>query len=53
MASYDAHRMLVTGWGDQVALDDVGLYWVSLPLMTAISELRDRVEEVHPFMVRS
>ncbi|TCD63023.1 hypothetical protein EIP91_006086 [Steccherinum ochraceum] len=39
IASYDAYRMLANGWGNQAALDDVGLYWVGLPLMTAISGL--------------
>ncbi|TCD63231.1 hypothetical protein EIP91_005816 [Steccherinum ochraceum] len=36
LATSDAFRLFARGWGDPMALDDVGLYWLSLVIMTTL-----------------
>ena len=37
LATYDAFRQLASGWGNPVELDDIGLYWFSIIILTGIS----------------
>ncbi|KAH8088922.1 hypothetical protein BXZ70DRAFT_500245 [Cristinia sonorae] len=36
VATYDGFRVFVTGWGDSPVLDDIGLFWLSIPVLTGI-----------------
>ena len=39
MSTYDAFRVFALGWGDPQQLDDIGLYWFDIVILTALSEL--------------
>ena len=43
LATYDAFRQFVWGWGNSAKLDSVGFYWISAVIMTALSGLLCRM----------
>lgn len=39
LATYDGFRNFGYGWGDMVALNDVGIIWFSIPAMTSTGKM--------------
>lgn len=39
LATWDAFRQFSSGWGNLLQLDDIGLYWLSMLVLTVLSAM--------------